>query len=377
VTDGAIRISAIEKISGFDILSFIREKFMPPNPDPPEEKPPTWFKWISESGPAAGLLKTIYMLIYWGLKYYITVALVPVAVLIGFIYIVWNLLFGLYNYSNSEISISDKIELMERVMYTKLYIGSGEVPRKWTFMNVFKGLCWVLLFFMFEITAFIVFAVGLSKLMKTIKSTELKTFLIIFYSMILGLIGLWSIRKFMKQGTKMNAQYIDRETFLNQPANAGKNIDFGDEPDKRIEIVKNMDINGNGKGNGNPGNICKDNYEIQTENKFFSIFLNSDKMNYPIIEEFMKKNTDSNKPSSLSKWSKSISSKFGKMNAYIGEKAQKMSNYVKEKSDNLKQTVLPESVSTEPPKTMSDVAKNATDTLKNTFMNFGLNPNKK
>ena len=361
VTAIAFYISALDKISGFDLLSFIRSKF--DGPQEVKEKPKTWSKWMGESsGPVVGLLKTIYTFIYWGLKYYITIALVPLAVLICFIYIVWNLFFGLYNYSSDEISISDKIELMQRVMYTKLYINSAN--RDWTFINVFKTVFWVILFFMIEITAFIIIVVGLTNIMNNIKSNELKTFLIILYAIIIGLLGLWSIRKFRKQGQQMNASYIDPRD---------PNVDYG-QPDKRIEIVKNSDIF------GNLANICTDDYERQTENKFSTIFLNSDKVNYEIIKKFMEKNTDPNKPSSLSKWSKSISSNLGKMSNYIGEKANAVGKYATEKTDKLKQMVNPQ-VNVQPglappTETLSGTLRNAGNTMANTIKNFGFNPNK-
>lgn len=341
--------SAVKKICGpnWDLLAVFKSNFIDQTQETSDENPEmSWYEWISNSSTMLFmLLKSIFALFYWGIKYYITIALVPVSLVICFFYILWNILFGLYSNSSQEISISDKIELMNRVMYSKLYIDSKE--RKFTFTSVFKYVCLVVMFYMFEITSFIILIVGLTNFLEKIKSTELKTFLLILYITLIGLLGLWSVRKFLKKWPEMNAEYVDPRPSPDDGVN------------KRIEIVKNSDIA------NNIDKICKDNYELQTENRFISIFLNSDHVNHKIIHDYMNKKKDTPKVDKLNSLAKYVMKKSDKMQNFVSAKLMTLNNMVSNTSgsgSNMFEKV-------------KQMGSSAQDILKNTFTNYGMNPN--
>jgi hypothetical protein len=285
VTLVAFVFSAIKNIFGpnWDILAIMKEAFldkesMPPSDTDPDTEKVCWMKWIGQStGPAIGGLKFIWMLIYWGLKYYVTMALLPFALFICSTYVIWNLLFTLYNNTTQGITISDKIELMQRVMYSKLYIDSKDP--KFNLKTIAKYIFWFILFFLFELSACFILLTSMKTFTQNIQSSQLKTFLVLLYLFLLTMLGLWTFYKYWKKVPIMNSEYVDPRPSPDMGIN------------KRIEIVKNSDIENNIE------NICKDYYETQTANKFTMVFLNSDNINSKLINEYMQKRSQAKKES--------------------------------------------------------------------------------
>jgi hypothetical protein len=91
------------------------------------------------------MLKFLFFILYWCLKGVVTNYFIPFSVMISFVYIVWMGLCGILNYTDNEHSYGDKIELMQRVIYTKV------CSLNENYDYIFKPVCFLLVFFMIEI----------------------------------------------------------------------------------------------------------------------------------------------------------------------------------------------------------------------------------
>ena len=258
----------------------------------------SWIFWIGSSTPFVGIFKFIYALFYWFIKGYIVFALIPFYVTIVILYFIYNLFFGIYNNSSADISMFDKIELITRIIYTKLY----NVQESNDFMYLVKSIFWFLFFYLYEFIAILVLITGLMNLLKNIDSAEINTVITMFYLFFIIGIILWSMYKYKIIKPKLDNEYMRDEN--------SKQFSF--------DILN-----------------CKDKYEQNSGNSMFNIFIASDAYNKDIIDEYMeKKNKEAleQKPSGLQK---SLMS----MVNLVGDKMQSAQSFLQEKSGDVTATL--------------------------------------
>jgi hypothetical protein len=69
----------------------------------------------------SGIVKLIGMIIFWIFKFIVATMMVPVSIYIMIIYFFYNMLFGVSDNADNTNDTSTKTELMDRIIYTKLY----------------------------------------------------------------------------------------------------------------------------------------------------------------------------------------------------------------------------------------------------------------
>ena len=96
-----------------------------------DPKKRTWLVWlfvdttyeplILPGNIYSGIVKLIGMIIFWIFKFIVATMMVPVSVYIMIIYFFYNMLFGIYDNADNTNDTSTKTELIDRIIYTKLY----------------------------------------------------------------------------------------------------------------------------------------------------------------------------------------------------------------------------------------------------------------
>jgi hypothetical protein len=182
------------------------------------KKAVTWVEWIFNSmgGIQIGL-KILVFILYWIFRGIVTSFIVPIAITIATIYILWVFLFGIYDYTDNDHSYFDKIELMERIMFTKMYKLPNE--RWWdNIVNTFKTICFYIIFFITEIvTIYTIYTT-----MKTFQnmpsptvggkeaknaSDTIKNFMTIFSTCFMVLVAFWCAFKYFTKKPLYNEMY--------------------------------------------------------------------------------------------------------------------------------------------------------------------------
>lgn len=234
-------LSAIKDIGGFNWHQILQSAAVSTGTnkqmfdDNKEPEVRSWLAWLI-STPTFTIMffKFIIFILYWIFKYYLAFAMVPLASFIAVIYITYNMFFVIYNNSNSECDYSTKMELIDRIIYTKLY-DVPKNPKGWEYVKyIFKSTCWIIMFFITELLSIYVLSRGLSTILKNITGNStadgIKTFLFTVYMCIFVLIGLWCVYKYKfkfpiqetffsnekDRGTE-KAKYDDLRDKLNKP----------------------------------------------------------------------------------------------------------------------------------------------------------------
>jgi hypothetical protein len=232
-------LSAVKDIGGFDWHQILQSSAVSEDSElfteNKEEPVKSWIGWlISTPTFIIMFFKFIIFILYWIFKYYAAFAMIPFACFIGVIYITYNMFFAVYDNTNSECDYSTKIELIDRIIYTKLY-DVPKNPKGWEYVKyVLKSACWLIMFFMTELLSIYVLSRGLSTILKNITGSTaadgIKTFLFTFYVCIFILIGLWCAYKYKfkfpvqetffsneKDRGKDDVKYDDLKDVLNKP----------------------------------------------------------------------------------------------------------------------------------------------------------------
>jgi hypothetical protein len=168
-----------------------------------EPKQRSWVEWLT-SPPYLMIFmifKSIIFILYWIFKYSLAIQMIPIALFIAVIYFTYTCFFAIYNNCDSECDYFSKRELIDRIIYTRLY----DVPKKlekwyeWG-LYLFKTVCWLLMVFMIELLSIWILKEGLNKITSNIGGSKyadgLKLILITIYSCIFCLIGLWCFYKY-------------------------------------------------------------------------------------------------------------------------------------------------------------------------------------
>lgn len=309
--------------------------------------------------------KFVIFILYWIFKYFAATALIPFGIFVAVIYITYTSLFAIYNNTNSECDYSSKVELIDRIIYTRLYDVPKE-PKGFEYVKyIFKSICWIIMAFMTELFSLYILKKGLHNITNKIGGSTyaetIKLFLIIIYSCIFGVIGLWCLYKYkfklpiletffsrekddpppiqppQRTATftpEQKARYYvtgeDGQVVFNE-YKYGKDINIYKKyqkiksaQDRRFTLVKNKNC---------------DTYEILSENKAFKILFGSDMLNAIMIKEESekkKKLTEDNKdkPSFVDHWSGKIFNSMGNIGDRLLQKGQNIMENLENKSSD-------------------------------------------
>ena len=273
----------------------------------------SWVKWIMKTGdgPFTKLLKIFCAIIYWILKYSVSMGMVKFSKTIFALYFLINGVMGIGNYTTPLQSSSYKFDLIHRIIYTKLCSSNY---RKEPFKYLAKCFIFVSIYFLLEL-------VILDNLIKGIKnyssmssntpayntglsektnedadknSMAVKTFMVILNGMIVIMVLLWCVYKAVYKMPDFVRSYEEQ-----------------DNPsiDKRLEYDCSKQ---------------PDAYEERTTNSVLKTFMKSDDYNKTFTEQFETRTAGMKKPSILSgfvskmgEYSKQLNDKF----TQLGEKA--------------------------------------------------------
>jgi hypothetical protein len=339
--------------------------------------------------------KFVIFILYWIFKYFAATALIPFAIFVAVIYITYTSFFAIYNNSNSECDYSSKVELINRIIYTRLYDVPKE-PKGFEYVKyIFKSICWIIMAFMTEIFSLYILKKGLHNITDKIGGSTyaetIKLVLIIIYSCIFGIIGLWCLYKYKfklpiletffsrekddpppfqppqrtatlteEQQKRYHVQGEDGQIVFNE-YKYGKDINIYKKyqkiksaQDRRFTLVKNKNC---------------DTYEILSENKAFKILFGSDLLNAIMIKEEVEKKKkltedNKNKPSLVDHWSGKIFNSMGDIGDRLLQKGQNiMENLENKSSDGSKLLDTVKNIGSIAISKTSDVSKTVGETL--------------
>ena len=273
----------------------------------------SWVKWIMKTGdgPFTKLLKIFCAIIYWILKYSVSMGMVKFSKTIFALYFLINGVMGIGNYTTPLQSSSYKFDLIHRIIYTKL---CSSKYRTEPFKYLAKSFLFVSIYFLVEL-------VILDNLIKGIKnyssmssntpvyntglsaktnedadqnSMAVKTFMVILNGMIVIMVLLWSVYKAIYKMPDFVRAYEDPEN---------------PSTDKRLEYDCSKE---------------PDAYEERTSNSVLKTMMKSDDFNKTFTEQFETRTAGMKKPSMLAglvskmgEYSKKFNDKFTE----LGEKA--------------------------------------------------------
>ena len=173
--------------------------------------------WILDSMGSGIIMifKIIIVIIYWILRAAITSFIIPISIFITVFYFFWASIFSIFDYTDKDHSYHDKIELMDRVMYTKLFTKDID-SAPWFCKSVF----FLAVFFLTEIVILYTLCSNLSafnndKYMPTIDEntvayvagTGIKTFMSIITTVLIIVLFIWSVFKYYSKKTLLNEMY--------------------------------------------------------------------------------------------------------------------------------------------------------------------------
>lgn len=272
----------------------------------------TWKKWLFiPSGALMTVIKWISAILYWVFKYIISVGLTTFSMFIAVVYFAWVFIFGASSYTTPNQSMSDKIDLINRVMYTKLCDNEKDGIFKYTVKSFF-----------FFCIYFLVEGVIIHNLMKgmnefknmqkpnipvspslsqktnhSIESNNLaiKSFMIIVYGILISIVGLWMVYKFNYRmpndirGYKPGADDSINKTFV-----------FDNTTDE---------------------------YEEQSKNSVWKTLTRSDALNKTHIQEFKDKTAGMSAPSMVAGFISKMGEYSDKLNAGVNSMMSKVSEF--------------------------------------------------
>jgi len=290
---------------------------------------------IPDSSIISIFFKFIIMVLFWILKFVIATGMVPLSIYIFIIYFFYNMLFGVSDNADNTNDTSTKYELIDRIIYTKLYdiydnidpaikidkdeAGNPIDPVWYKFRDekltgftiakdILKLVCWIAIFFMTEIFALVIIFKGFTTFKNLPRGgrdpnelrfyNTLSTVLCIIYVVLGTLICLWCAYKMYAKAPKhMNDYRLD----LFQRANDKSKF-------KSFEFDKNLN--------------CRTEYDtqIKLDDPLFGyfnlqqsgcVFMNSDTLN----EDYVKKYAE--RSSAIKRWSKKLGDFGNKMKKYL------------------------------------------------------------
>lgn len=269
-----------------------------------EEGEQSWLTWLMNPLPGIFMfvIKCIALIIFWLFKFIISLGMVGLSSFIFVIYFIWNLLFGMSSFTTPIQSVSSKIDLMYRIMYTKLCDNDNDG----IFKYIAKSMIFFCIYFLVEIIIVrnLMQSVDVFSNMKTPSygnsnnNTSVKSFMVILYAILILCVAIWSTYKFKFQMPIIVSAYKNRKT-----------------PDDTLDKRFQYECSTNGI------------YEEESKNSFLNILMNSDRINKMFIDEFNAKTEGIKPPSSMS----SFINKIGE----YSDKVKEMGNSLKDSVSNM------------------------------------------
>jgi hypothetical protein len=356
-------LSIVKDVCGFNWHEMLQLFSVTVLPEDKLEEPKqrSWGEWLA-SPPYLMIFmifKVIIFILYWIFKYSLAIQMIPIALFIAVIYFTYTCFFAIYNNCDSECDYSSKRELIDRIIYTRLY----DVPKKlekwyeWG-LYLFKTVCWLLMVFMVELLSVWILKEGLNKITSKIGGSKyadgLKLILITIYSCIFCLIGLWCFYKYtfklpimetffsrekddpepkkpeendktykLKTGekddidthgnkVKIPIEIFNKPKYLKDMNLYRKYWKIKDAEDRRFELIKKTNC---------------DKYEKYSENKPFRIIFGGDILNNIVIKEDIDRKRkeaadNKGKPSFTEKWSGKLFETMGNFGDRLLQKSQ-------------------------------------------------------
>jgi len=272
----------------------------------------TWIKWLFiPAGALMTVIKWISAILYWVFKYIISVGLTTFSMFIAVLYFAWVFIFGASSYTTPNQTMGDKIDLINRVMYTKLCDNEKDSLFKYAVKSIF----FFCIYFLIEGIIIHNLLKGMKEFkdmpkpnipvkpnlsQKTNHSIEsnnlaIKSFMIIVYSILISIVGLWSVYKFNYKmpdeirGYKPSADDSINKTFV-----------FDNTPDA---------------------------YEEQSQNSVWKTLTRSDALNKNHIQEFKEKTAGMTAPSMVSGFISKMGEYSDKLNAGVNSMMSKANEF--------------------------------------------------
>ena len=336
--------SILKDIGGFNWYKFMNGFAVNIENDTPEPEVKSWISWIATQ-PFVFILafcKFVVFILYWLFKFFIAFAMVPVASVISVFYLFYTIFFGISNNTDSDTDYFTKTELIDRIIYTRLYDVHDKT--KWDYVvYIFKSICFLIMAFMTELLVVYVLYRGLNNIKNNITGTPqadgIQLFLTIIYMCIFIFIVLWCLYKYKTKLPILETFFSnkkDEETPIvpNKDSDIYKNLDdtfnknkyntdlhyynkitkIKEGIDKRFDLLKNEEC---------------DIHERLSENTFYKIIFGSDVINKEIIKDEIHKKTEAaknpdnhKKPSFAEKWSSKIIGTMGSIGDKMLQKGQ-------------------------------------------------------
>jgi len=288
----------------------------------------SWVKWIMKTGDGAftKLIKIVCAIIYWILKFVVSMRMVKFAKTIFTVYFFMNAVLGLGNYTTPLQSSSYKIDLIHRIFYTKLCSSSFRTE---PFKYFAKCIIFLPIYFLVEM----IILHNLMKGMKTYASMSsnktdyntglsaktnddadknsmaVKTFMMVLNGLIVIFVLLWCVYKAVYKMPKFVSAYEEQDN---------------PSTDKRLvyDCSKQVDV-----------------YEERSRNNVLKTIIKSDEYNKAFIEQFDTRTAGMKKPSSLAG-----------LVTKMGEYGKQMSDKLTELGEKTNKTVFgkPNNISSNP-----------------------------
>ena len=226
----------------------------------------TWLCWINNATQIGGkVVNAIIFILYWVFKIVILSGMMTFTMFITLIYFFYICIFGTVSFTTVQQSSSDKIDLINRVMYTKLCNNTNDGQITY----LFKSIVFFIIYFLAE--SYILYTLYQSMQNFTYMDTPsnainssinvgVKSALFIVYGILLTIVLLWCAYKF----------HVKMPSVVH---NYKSSAEGDDTVDKRFEYK------------------CaeSDAYETETKNSFISIFTNSDAFNKTFNDQWNQK----------------------------------------------------------------------------------------
>ena len=303
--------------------------------------------------PLSFILKLILMIIFWIFKFSAAAAMVPLSIYILIIYFFYNSLYGIYDNADDKNDTSAKIELIDRIIYTKLYdIFDVQDPPKEdalpgedtnfcrtrkneiSYRNyprvIFKILSWGIIFFMTEIFAFTIISQGHSDVKNLPKGqgedevrfyNALTTALRIIYVVLGIFVALWCLYKLWKI-VPNHVKFYRMDLF--QSINKEDN-----EEKEAFHRFKTFEFDKSACNTEYDEKIGIANVLIMKPflTPSLKVFTNGDELNKKYVEEYATRST------TLARWSEKITKMGNKLKGSLPD-FNKMFDFSTRSSDN-------------------------------------------
>jgi hypothetical protein len=276
----------------------------------------SWVKWIMKTGdgPFTKLIKIVCAIIFWILKYVVSMNMVKISKTIFSLYFIINGIIGIGNYATPLQSASYKIELINRIFYTKLCSSNYRTE---PFKYLLKCFIFIAIYFLVEM-------VILHNLMKGIKnysnmstnktayntglstktnedadknSMAVKTFMMVINGLLVILVLLWCLYKAIYKMPNFVRAYEDQD---NPSTDKRLVYDCSKEPDM---------------------------YEERSKNSVIKTMLKSDDYNKAFIEQFETRTAGMKKPPVLAGFVSKMGEYSKKLNDKLTELGEKADEY--------------------------------------------------